>query len=119
MSNVLPHDAAAEPILPMLSERARLCELSFELDGRRVTATPDSPQYKVLGAAQLEAEDRWFEYERTIAETPATTLHGILAKLAIAAGDFHGIPDVRELTINEHLLLGAYNDLRAFIAKLA
>lgn len=107
-----------EPVLPLLAERERLIQASLTAD-RKMIEAHGTPERDALDAAALAASDRWQEFEHVIAETPATTLAGVIGKLAIAAEVFECNDRADELHGYEHCLVAAFDDLRALAAKIS
>jgi len=100
-----------DPMLPLLAEWKRLSVLYSQADKRMIDASKGSSEraaheaeFDLLGASISDIES-------TIATTRATSLAGIVGKMAMVADEYSGFsPD--ELNIEERIMAGAFDDLK-------
>jgi hypothetical protein len=105
--------AIADPVLDLIAKRVELMRSAAEFDRRVISArSASAPEQTELSQAFDAAELAGLALERQIAETPAATLAGLIAKLEICATYFKDVPGGSGCLIAERRVIGALGCLK-------
>jgi cobalamin biosynthesis protein CbiD len=107
-----------DPVLPLLAEWKNLFAALTRADERMIAAPKGSAEQDEFEAELDRIGDQISELEDQIARTRATSLAGIVGKMAIV-GDGYARIDVDELDIEERLIATVFADLKALAAEAA
>ncbi len=112
----------ADPIFALIKKRAELVAAASAADRRMIAAfKAKAPDARVLEQAFMAAEEQWARLEDEIAETPATTLAGAIAKLQIPVDLYRDCirSGMGSLDRMERRVVGVMNHLQSREPKIA